>query len=151
MKLDGVDSWLRHWLKLQKKKKRPLVLMDVSDKPSDPNAPPQVVSKGKKKATPTRYVDSDDDEEMDDDEETDDEEEMDDDEEASISRPAVPSAPPIDTGTKAKVGDHIKALPKSPRSADRSRSSRRTFLVSLSDDKNYKDLLLLLKAADVSA
>jgi hypothetical protein len=144
MKSDGVDSWLRHWLKLQKKNKRPLVFKDLSDKPSDPNAPPQVVSKGKKKASQTQYVDSDDEEEVDDDEE------MDDDGEDSISHPAVPSAPPIDTGTKAKVGDHIKSLPKCPSSAARNRTSRRTFLTSLSDDKNYKDLLLLLKAADVS-
>lgn len=138
MKSNGLDSWLRHWLKLQKKKKHPLVFIDLSDKPSDPNAPPQVVSKEKKKASQTQYVDSDNDEEMDNDGE------------ASISQPVVPSAPPIDAGTKVKVGDHIKSLPKCPSSAARNRTSRQTFLTSLSDDKNYKDLLLLVKVANVS-
>jgi len=32
MKLDGIDAWLKHWLKLQKKKKRPLELKDPSHK-----------------------------------------------------------------------------------------------------------------------
>jgi hypothetical protein len=31
MKSDGVDAWLQHWLKLQKRNKRPLILKDGSD------------------------------------------------------------------------------------------------------------------------
>lgn len=137
MKSDGVDSWLRHWLKLQKKNKRPLVLKERSDKQSDHDAPLQIVPKGKGKAK-ARDIDSDD------------EEETDYDGDDSISNAALPPDPPIDTGTNANGGNHIKSLPKSPSSAARNRMSRRTFLTSLSDDKNYKQLLLLLKAANVS-
>src|SRR6202789_1920806 len=60
MKSDGVDAWLRHWLKLQKKNKHPLVLKNPSDKPSDHHAP-QIVSKGKgKKKAKAKDIDSDD-------------------------------------------------------------------------------------------
>jgi len=137
MKSEGVDSWLRHWLKLQKRNKHPLVLRDHSDKPSDHHTPPQIVPKGKGKAK-AREVDSEDDEEIDDDADD------------SMSNPALPPAPPTDSGTNAEGDDHIKVLPKSPNSAAGNRISRRTFLTSLSDDKSYKKLLLLLKAADVS-
>src|ERR1700733_16123383 len=34
MKAEGVDDWLKHWLKLQKKKKRPLILKS----PTEPNS-----------------------------------------------------------------------------------------------------------------
>jgi len=135
MKSEGVDAWLRHWLKLQKRNKHPLVLKDRSDKPSDHPAPPHIKGKGKAKA---QEVDSEDDEEMDDDADD------------SVSNPALPPAPPTDTGTNAEGDDHIKSLPKSPSSAAHNRISSRTFLTSLSDDKSYKKLLLLLKAADVS-
>jgi hypothetical protein len=137
MKSEGVDLWLRHWLRLQKRNKYPLVLKDRSDKPSDRNAPPQIVPKGKGKSK-AREVASDNDEETDGDAND------------SVSNPALSPSPPTDTGTNAEGDDHIKSLPKSPSSAARNRISRRAFLTSLSDDKNYKKLLLLLKAADVS-
>ena len=137
MKSDGVDSWLRHWLKLQKKNKCPLVLKEHSDEQYDHDAPPQIVPKGKGKAK-ARDVNSDD------------EEEMDYDGNNSISNSALPPDPPIDTGTNADGGDRIKSLPKSPSSAAHNRMSCCTFLTLLSNDKNYKQLLLLLKAANVS-
>ena len=47
MKSDGVDAWLQHWLKLQKRNKHPLILKDNSDKiPSNPTSS----SKQKRKA-----------------------------------------------------------------------------------------------------
>ncbi|KIM72740.1 hypothetical protein PILCRDRAFT_15871 [Piloderma croceum F 1598] len=135
MKSEGVDSWLRHWHKLQKKNKCPLVLKECSDKQSDHDAPPQIVPKGKGKAK-AQDVNSKD------------EEEMDYDGDDSVSNSALPPAPPIGTGTNTEGGDHIKSLPKSPSSAACNRMSRCTFLTSLSNDKNYNKLLLLLKAAN---
>jgi len=51
VKSDGVDVWLKHWLKLQKKNKHPLVLKDPLDKPSDHHAP-QIVSRGRGRRRP---------------------------------------------------------------------------------------------------
>jgi hypothetical protein len=102
----------------------------LSPKPSE-----NTVGKGKSKA---QHIDSDK------------EEEMDDDDNDSISDPEGPPDSPSVTGTNMTGGDLIKSLPKPPSSAARNRMSRRAFLNSLSDDKNYKTLLLLLKAADVS-
>src|SRR5882762_10057563 len=58
MKLDGVDAWLKHWLRLQKCNKRPLVLKARTDKTSDTHPTPTIASKskGKKKA---HYIESD--------------------------------------------------------------------------------------------
>jgi hypothetical protein len=44
-----------------------------------------------------------------------------------------------------------KTLPPSPQTAALTRKTRRTFLATLSDDGNYKKLLLLLRAAKVSS
>ena len=54
MKSMGVNTWLGHWLCLQKKGKRPLVLKKTSDQLSD--TPVKSLGKGKKKAT---YIDTD--------------------------------------------------------------------------------------------
>jgi hypothetical protein len=137
MKSKGVDLWLRHWLRLQKRNKYPLVLKDRSDKPSDRHAPPQIVPKGKGKSK-AREVNSNNDEETDSDADN------------SVSNPALSPSPPTDTGTNMEGDDHIKSLPKSPSSAACNRISCHAFLTSLSNDKNYKKLLLLLEAADVS-
>ena len=68
MKSDGVDAWLKHWLKLQKKNKHPLVLKQLSDKILDtsPTSASGLKLKGKKGKA--RYVEPDDsaNEEMDD-------------------------------------------------------------------------------------
>src|ERR1700676_4576871 len=37
MKSVGIDAWLQHWLKLQKKSRRPLVLKDPTDKSCELN------------------------------------------------------------------------------------------------------------------
>ena len=61
MKLDGVDTWLRHWLQLQEKKKQPLLLKDTADKATERETLPTVVSKWKGKKA--GYVETDSDEE----------------------------------------------------------------------------------------
>jgi hypothetical protein len=62
MKSDGVDAWLKHWLKMQKKGSTPLMLKDGSDKPSEShvNKDPKIIDqqKGKK-----QYVEPDSDDE----------------------------------------------------------------------------------------
>jgi hypothetical protein len=57
MKSVGVDAWLGHWLKLQKKNKCPLVLKDLSDRSSDRNINLTGVSKKKGKLLKGPYVD----------------------------------------------------------------------------------------------
>ena len=54
MKSMGVNTWLGHWLRLQKKGKQPLVLKKTSDRLS--NTPAKSLGKGKKKAT---YIETD--------------------------------------------------------------------------------------------
>ena len=60
MKADAVDAWLGHWLKIQKKNKRPLVLKNPSDRASDKQANPTTMSKGKQRKGKGWYVGSDD-------------------------------------------------------------------------------------------
>ena len=57
MKSDGVDTWLRHWLQLQKKKKWPLLLKDTMDKAAKRETLLTVVSKRKGKRA--GYVETD--------------------------------------------------------------------------------------------
>jgi hypothetical protein len=60
MRSDAVDAWLGHWLKIQKKNKRPLVLINPSDRASDKQANPTTMSKEKQRKGKGRYVDGDD-------------------------------------------------------------------------------------------
>ena len=123
MKSDAVDAWLQHWLKMQKRNKRPLVLKDDSD---GTHTNPTAASKRKPKASKAQSIDNDnsDDEAFDEDNNTN----------------------PLNTSnTNADA-----ALPPTPLSASETRNTRRTFLATLSDDRNYKRLLLLLRAAKVS-
>jgi hypothetical protein len=60
MKSDAVDSWIGHWLKIQKKNKRPLVLKSGSDSTSDKRANPIKVSRRRRNKRKDRYIDSDD-------------------------------------------------------------------------------------------
>ena len=60
MKSDAVDSWIGHWLKIQKKNKRPLVLKSGSDSTSDKWANPIKVSRRRWNKRKDRYIDSDD-------------------------------------------------------------------------------------------
>jgi hypothetical protein len=140
MKSDGVDSWLKHWLRLQKRNKHPLVLKARTDKTSETHLTPTIASKskGKKKA---HYIESD---ESDDFYPVDEEDEEDD---SQTDAPVTPSG----TGKGKEPVTHSKTLPPSPQTAALTRKTCRTFLATLSDDGNYKKLLLLLCAAKVSS
>jgi len=122
MKSNGVDAWLQHWLKMQKKGKRPLVLKDSSDRNT------KVVDRRTAKKSKGGYIEPDNDEEA---------PHIDDD--ASDGR---------DT-RELQAADGL-LVPKSPSSVSPNESRRRIFLKSLSDDVHYKELLLLLLAAKVN-
>lgn len=62
MKSKAVDAWLQHWLKMQRKDRRPLVLKDGSNKPSELADPP-IVSRRKGKQSKARYIEAGDDNE----------------------------------------------------------------------------------------
>ena len=49
MKAKGVDDWLRHWMKLQQKGKRPLILKALSDPEGSPSVKSRKDHKGKRK------------------------------------------------------------------------------------------------------
>jgi len=128
MKSDGVDAWLKHWLKMQNKGSRPLVLKDRSDRPFEAHAKrnPVVVDRRKGKKRQVEYVESDEDE-----------------------APNVNDGASDVVGTNASTTASVKSLPKSPHNVPSSRKGRRTFLDSLSTHKDYRNLLLLLAAAKV--
>jgi hypothetical protein len=148
MKLDGVDTWLHHWLKLQKKNKRALFLKDGMDKSGENNLILRIVSKrkGKKKG---RHAASDSDDLSHPDGEADGGSNADADDDGGLNE----SAGATETNmTNNGAGENTAALLMlpSPRSASTSWSSRRTFLASLSEEANYRKLLLLLHVAKVS-
>jgi hypothetical protein len=135
MKSDGVDAWLQHWLKMQKRNKRPLVLKDDSDE-SCTNPP--TASKRKSKASNAQPLDDDnsDDEPADKDNSVDEDEPVDEDDNPNPSKIS---------NTNADA-----TLPPTPLSASDTRNTRRTFLTTLADDQNYQRLIQLLRAAKVS-
>src|SRR5882762_9179055 len=57
MKSDAVDAWLQHWLKMQKRNKRPPVLKDDSD---ETHTNPTAASKRKPKASKAQSINDDD-------------------------------------------------------------------------------------------
>ena len=59
MKSVGIDAWLQHWLKLQKKSRRPLVLKDLTDKSSKLNPKSRTVTKRNASQGKARYIESD--------------------------------------------------------------------------------------------
>ncbi|KIM77613.1 hypothetical protein PILCRDRAFT_11868 [Piloderma croceum F 1598] len=118
MKADAIDAWLKHWLKLQKKNKRPLVLRDPSDKSSKPAPTRDTIPGRKGKRSKNQHIESDD---------ANDEEIVEEPGNSGSNEPAV--------------------LPLSPSSGGLTQNSRRTFLQSLSDDKNDRKLISLLGAA----
>ena len=65
MKLDSVDCWLQHWLKLQNKGRHPLVLKDPSSKSSQAGPTPRHISNRKDKwpQAPTTNMDDSEDSE----------------------------------------------------------------------------------------
>lgn len=139
MKSDGVDAWLQHWLKLQKKNIRPLVFKGTADKLSDPRSTKAIVSKWKGQKGKGRYIDSDDSDNAEVDIMSDD---------SGIDRNE--STTHDRTGQDNEVTGDAMVLPPSPNSAANSRKTRHTFLASLSTNANYKKLMLLLYAAKVS-
>ena len=143
MKSDGVDTWLRHWLQLQKKKKRPLLLKDTADKADERETLPTVVSKRKGKRA--GYVETDSDKESQSDQGADVGSDADDGATDKATHATKTNAQRTEDGGTAT----LLALP-SPRSAAKSRSSRYAFLESLSENPNYKRLLSLLRVARVS-
>ena len=124
MKSNGVDAWLKHWLKMQKKGSRPLVLKDGLNKPSkaNVNTHPKILDRQKGKK---HYVKPDNDDEVND------------------------GVLDVACANKKKGTDSL-SLPKSPHSVGPISQSSLTFLTSLYDDKYYKNLLSLLFAAKVS-
>src|SRR6202042_2517223 len=122
MKSDGVDAWLRHWLKLQKKGQRPLVLKDPTDKSSEPHPKSRTVTKRKASQGKAWYIESDESDDQDKGNKLDSEETED--------------APHVE-----KPGNALVVLP-SPMSASAMRKTCRAFLASLASDMNYKKLQL---------
>jgi hypothetical protein len=143
MKSEGVDAWLKHWLKLQKKSKRPLVLKGPADQSPElrqgsNNVSKRKTGKGKGKA---RYIESEDS----DDEETEDKSDT-----GGVNEGNTELSVCAGQSNERAPDDGILTLPPSPLSASNNRKTRRAFLGSLSNDDNYKKLLLLLRAAKVS-
>ena len=145
MKCDAMDAWLGHWLKIQKKKKRPLVLKDLSDSSSTKPSNREIVSKGKDKRSKAAYVDSDHSEQ----ESLHEDDEADGGEDAEGSHVVEKDANTNPTDQNNPRATDTTGLPSSPLSACTTRSSQRTFLSSLSDDSNYNSLIFLLRAAKV--
>ena len=150
MKSDGVDAWLQHWLKLQKRNKHPLILKDNSDKiPSNPTSSSKQKQKAKA-STPQSTNDNTSDEEPADGANDDDEESADgandDNEEA-----AEGGNNDYDKSDTDNNGHNTAdMLPLSLLSASEMWIARREFLATLSKDENYQSLLLMLRAAKVS-
>jgi hypothetical protein len=137
MKSDGVDAWLKHWLKLQKQNKRPLILKDGSDG-THPNL--TLSSKHKNKASKAQLTD---------DNESDEgviqEDWKDQSNEGDVQKDKNDQSNNTNDGD-----DTAKVLPPTPLSASETRMGCREFLATLSKDKNYQKLLLLIRAANVS-
>jgi hypothetical protein len=131
MKSDGVDTWLKHWLKLQKRNKRPLVLKDGS---GVVHANPTTASRQKDKASKDQSIDNN----------------NADDEAVDENHNENGSNTDTDTGMNANANIHANALPPTPLSASETRQTRRAFLATLSEDRHYQSLLLLLRAAKVN-
>jgi hypothetical protein len=139
MKSGAIDAWLQHWLKLQRKNKRPLVLNNSSNKSSETLPTTAKVSSQSKKRSDARNIDSSDSEDEDNVNEVGDD------------GPNEDSSGTTDRGSHNVDGEALATvLPPSPASASQTRSSRRKFLQSLSDDKMYRKLITLLGAAKVS-
>ena len=137
MKSEAVDCWLKHWLQLRKKGKRPLVLKNSSKRQSE--SPPKLLAKwkGKTKARdpPVDWSKNSDNLEtpivnVKDGQESDGHHDED---------PSANMAPQSTGG-----------LSLSPCSANMNCWTWATFLKTLSNDKHYQKLLLLLKVAQVS-
>ena len=161
MKAEGVDDWLKHWLRLQNKKKRPLMLKDPSE--PQPDAPTQSSKrlksqksgkehnhrngngngkgKGKEKMLP----------ESSEDEDNNNPNPQDDDDDMSPAQPDADTGehPHPDDSGSGTISTDESNLPATPYSAAGSKKSWIAFLKSLSADPNYHQLIKLLRAAKV--
>jgi hypothetical protein len=145
MKAKGVDDWLNHWLKLQKKGKQRVTLKDPSVVSSDNQKHTNERTlqngdrhaKGKKKASPSLEPSDGEDISRD----TENTPEI-----ASVDGDNLPS----DNNDGVEERAKMPGLPTAPSAAATSEKTRLLFLMSLSDDKNYRQLILLLRAAKAS-
>ena len=140
MKSNGVDAWLKHWIKLQKKNKWPLVLKRPMDKTLGMLPSTAITSKSKKKGGKARYIEPDNtgSEGLD---------------ECSDDGGNTKDGSVIfnDGVENDQLEDHNGAIiPKSPYSTSDNRKTQHKFLTTLSMDNNYKKSMLLLHVAKVS-
>lgn len=154
MKAQGVEDWLKHWFKAQNQGKRPLTLRDPKDAAEKESTLHSAAvkggskGKGKEKArdTPEPSVDDDSDAE-----DSDGNPDTDDKDADSGSDPGTNNtASHQDDDDEIDNGEKTLGLPLPPSSAASSKATRRAFLASLSDDKNYRTLIRLLDAAKVN-
>jgi hypothetical protein len=158
MKSNAIDFWLRHWLHLQNKGTRPLVLIDNSDKSPKTRitvelTPPIMLTRWKGKAK-VQYIEPNDSDSLD----------TSDNESAGASVRGDPdrdtaidpahnhftcSRPASQTGTATGTDAYLVLL-QSPFHATPTHKLHSTFLTSLSDDLNYQKIIVLLGAAMVS-
>src|ERR1700683_2240062 len=124
MKSVGIDAWLQHWLKLQKKSRRPLVLKNPMDKSSELNPKSRTVTKQKASQGKARYIESDDSDNQD---------------TSNKSGSEETKEPPCAEGLANAL-----VLSPSPLSASAMRKARRAFLASLSSDVTSRDFLLTI-------
>jgi hypothetical protein len=144
MRSDVVDAWLRHWLKIQKKNKHPLVLINQLDRASDKQANLTTLSKEKQRKGKGRDVDGDDssNEDITDDDIVDGE--------GGRSNADAPGTRPNHTEKSSGGMANGEVVPQSPNSVSDMHTDHSAFLATLSNNRKYKDLLLLLHAAKVS-
>ena len=132
----AVNAWLKHWLTRQQKSKRPLILKD----PSTHGAAAKDVSKdvsGKKHRIEWVKPDKEEEEADEDDMDTDD---------SRTQETDVVLTPDDAENAPEESGNG----PDTPATAAKSRTSRRRFLSTLSEDAKYQQLLLLMDSAKVS-
>ena len=137
-----MDAWLKHWLRLQKKGKHPLVLKKALEEENDKSPTPQTApSRSTKQKGKQQAHESDDDGDISGDNQTNE----------SDAGQCEKSIQPI--GNKMiedsnREGTDTILLPP-PLSADLNRCTHLAFLKSLSDDERYQKLLTLLQTAQV--
>jgi hypothetical protein len=130
----AVNTWLEHWVARQGRGKLPLMLIDPSTDPSFKTVPGASSKKGKKRM---EWVEPDDNADDGVDE---------DDASNGGERSGERSASAAPSGT---YSEHLPGGPPAPRDHAETRKSRREFLGTLSEDGEYRRLLVLLGLAKV--
>ena len=142
MKVDVVDTWLKHWLWLQKKGKCPLFLKKASEEGNDKSPTPQTAPSKSMKWKGKQWAhESDDDVEISGDNQTN----------KSDAGQCEKSIQPIGNkmieDSNGEGTDTILLLP--PLIRDLNHCTHLAFLKSLLDDQWYQKLLALLQTAQV--